>query len=101
MGAPEYGAEEASRNSSAFFLRAGTVPRFHSAKCRKHDMSRKQRKSASGHSAAWDAAEYTDLLAILQQELRGHSKLPHDVTSGRAHLENRRKKENPRQVPEL
>ena len=42
-------------------------------------MSRKQRKSASGHSAACDAAEYTDLLAILQQELRGHYELPHDL----------------------
>jgi integration host factor subunit alpha len=42
-------------------------------------VSRKQRKSASGHSAAWDAAEYTDLLAILQQELRGHYKLPNDL----------------------
>jgi hypothetical protein len=42
-------------------------------------MSRKQRKSASGHSAAWDAAEYTNLLAILQQELRGHYELPHDL----------------------
>ncbi len=42
-------------------------------------MSRKQRKSASARSAAQDAAEYSDLLAILQQELRGHYKLPRDL----------------------
>ena len=41
-------------------------------------MSRKQRKTVAGHSSAQDAAEYSDLLAALQRELRGHYEVPED-----------------------
>lgn len=40
-------------------------------------MSRKQRKTVAGHSCAQDTAD-SDLLAVLQRELRGHYEVPED-----------------------
>ncbi len=41
-------------------------------------MSRKQRKTVAGHFLAQDAAEYGNLLAVPQRELRGHYEVPED-----------------------
>ena len=41
-------------------------------------MSRKHRMTVAGHSSPQDAAEYSDLLAVLQRELPGHYEVPED-----------------------
>ena len=46
--------------------------------CRKLDMSQK-RKFVSDYVSDHDAAEYSELLRVLRQELRGHYELPQDL----------------------
>jgi hypothetical protein len=64
-----------------YFLAPGTDERFPiyaQWDCRKLDMSQK-RKFVSDYVSGHAAAEYSELLRVLRQELRAHYELPNDL----------------------